>query len=74
VHDPPILGIDHRQEVGLVHACALMQASDVEELLRRRLERFGGRSVEGLRTVLHGNSFRLRTTIPQAPYAPLPRR
>jgi hypothetical protein len=47
--DPAVLGIDHGEEVRLVHAGALVQAGEIEELLgtgltrllRRRVERGG---------------------------------
>ena len=42
VHDPAVLGVDDGEEVRLVHAGALVQAGEVEELLRRRLQRLGG--------------------------------
>ena len=42
VHDPALLGIDHGQEVRPVHGSALVQASQIEKLLRRRLERLSG--------------------------------
>ncbi len=33
VHDPAVLGVDHGEEVGLVHAGALVQAGEIQELL-----------------------------------------
>ena len=40
VDDPSVLGVDDGEEVRRLDAGALVQAGDVEELLRRRLERF----------------------------------
>jgi hypothetical protein len=40
VHDPAVLGVDDREEVGLVHAGAFVQAGEVEELLGRGREGF----------------------------------
>ena len=60
VDDPAVLGVDDGEEVGRVDAGALVQAGEVEELLRRRLQRLGRRGVERLRLVvmvLHGSSF-----------------
>ena len=39
VDDPAVLGIDHGEEVGRAHPGALVQAGQVEELLRRCLMR-----------------------------------
>jgi hypothetical protein len=38
--------VDDREEVGLVHACALVQTGDVEKLLLRRRQRLLRRGVE----------------------------
>ena len=38
VHDPAVLGIDHRQEVRPLHRRALVQAGEVQELLRLRAD------------------------------------
>ena len=46
VDDPPVLGIDHGEEVRLVHARALVQARDVQELLGRRVTRLFGRGMK----------------------------
>jgi hypothetical protein len=46
VHDRAGLGVDDGDEVGCLHAGAHVQARQVEELLRRRLERLGGGGVE----------------------------
>ena len=46
VNDPPILGIDHGEEVGCPHAGALVHAGDVQELLGRRAHRVSGRGIE----------------------------
>jgi hypothetical protein len=80
VDDPPVLGVDHREEVGLVHAGPAVQAGEVEKLLRLRLECLGRRGVERLRLVamvLHGSSFHLRsgvaTTLAHPAYAPVSR-
>jgi len=57
VHDPSVLGVDDGDEVGRLDAGALVQAGEVEELLRWRLLRFPRRSVERCRlVVLRGNS------------------
>ena len=42
-----LLGVDDGEEVGLLDAGALVQAGEVEELLRRRLHRLLRRAVEG---------------------------
>ena len=39
VHDPAVLGIDDGEEVRLVHAGALVQAGEIEELLGPGLTR-----------------------------------
>ena len=46
VQDPSLLGVHDGEEVGLVDARALVQAGEVQELLRRRLQRLVRRSVE----------------------------
>jgi hypothetical protein len=46
VHDPPAVGVDDRQEVRRLDSCALVQAGEIEELLRRRPERLLRRRVE----------------------------
>jgi hypothetical protein len=48
------IGIDHRDEVRLLDAGALVQACEVEEPLARGLQRFGGRGVEGPRVLVVG--------------------
>ena len=47
VHDPALLGVDHGEEVGRLDPGALVQAGEVEELLRRGQERLLRRAVEG---------------------------
>jgi hypothetical protein len=42
VHDAAALGVDDREKVRLLHAGALVQAGQVEKLLRRRLARLRG--------------------------------
>ena len=42
VHDPAVLGVDDGEEVRRVDAGALVQAGEVEELLRRRAHRLWG--------------------------------
>ena len=46
VHDPPALGVDDGQEVRRLDARALVQAGEIEEFLRRPLERRLWRGVE----------------------------
>ncbi len=46
VHDPSFACVDDRQEVRRLDARAFMQAGEIEELLRRPLERLLGRGVE----------------------------
>ena len=53
VDDPAFLGVDDGEEVGRVDARALVQAGEVEELLRRRLERFVRRGVERSGFMVH---------------------
>src|SRR5947208_1348787 len=56
VDDPAVLGIDDREEVGLVDAGALVQAGEIQELLgpgvtrglRRLVERVGAAVLVGL--------------------------
>ena len=87
VDDPAVLGVDDRQEVRLLDPRALVQAGEVEELLRRRLQGLGRGGVERLRlvvTVLMGLPSghprvarsvycRLVATIAQPAYAPVTR-
>jgi hypothetical protein len=42
VHDPSVLGIDDGEEVGPLHAGALVQAGEIEELLGPGLTRLLG--------------------------------
>ena len=53
MHDPPLLGVHHRQEVRLLHARALVQAGDVQELLDGRAGGLLGRGVEGRARFAH---------------------
>ena len=46
IDDPALFGVDHGEEVGCLDACAPVQASEVEQLLRRCLQRLLRRSVE----------------------------
>jgi hypothetical protein len=48
------IGADHRDEVRLVDAGALVQTGQIEEPLARRLERLDGRGVEGPRALVAG--------------------
>ena len=52
VDDAAVLGVDDGEEVGLLDAGALVQAGEVEELLRRRLHRLLRRGVERLGLVV----------------------
>ena len=55
-----VLGVDDGEEVGRLDAGALVQAREVEELLRRRLHRLLRRAVEGSGLVVfrvHVSSF-----------------
>ena len=49
------VGVHHGDEVGLVHAGALMEAGEVEEALRWRLGRLRGRRVEGAGLICFGH-------------------
>src|SRR5207244_5951042 len=54
VDDPPLLGIDDAEEVRRLDARPLVQAGEVEVLLRRRLHRLCGRGVEASGAVVIG--------------------
>ena len=49
------IGVHHGDEVGLVHARALMEAGEVEEAFGRRLGRLRGRGVEGAGLICVGH-------------------
>jgi hypothetical protein len=68
VDDASLLGVDHGEEVGLLDAGAPVQASHVEDLLRRGACRLGGRGVKGVGVVgvvahLHEASLALARTL-----------
>ena len=68
VDDPSLLGVDDGEEVGRLDARAFVQAGEVEELLRRRLQRLLGRAVErgGLVVLrVHGCSFHVAAGPPR---------
>ena len=67
--DAAVLGVDDGEEVGCVHAGALVQAGEVEELLGRRLHRLLRGAVErsGLVVSVHDDSFQDVAALPSSP-------